>query len=64
MTSDFAFPLFIRDPMTYCASERRAMLRHNIAREFSPGCPCAIHSMLNVPQADYVHAMLEPRPSA
>jgi hypothetical protein len=62
-----------RDPMTYSASERRAMLRHNIARAFIlylqhpcavPGCPCVIHSMLRVPQADYVHAMLELRPSA
>jgi hypothetical protein len=63
-----------RDPMTYSASERRVMLRHNIARAFIlylerggcavPGCPCFIHSQLLVPQADYIHAMLEPRPSA
>jgi hypothetical protein len=63
-----------RNPLTYCAAERRAMLRHNVARAFSlylehpcavPGCPCVIHRPpLNVPQADYVRAMLELRPSA
>ncbi|MGO9602217.1 MAG: hypothetical protein ACLQAT_02225 [Candidatus Binataceae bacterium] len=46
-------------------------LKHSIANAFQrylelggcalPACPCMIHHVLNVPQADYIAALLSPK---
>jgi hypothetical protein len=56
---------------TYSNQERRMRLKDQTARAFLryldlggcalPACPCMIHSILKVPQADYLAALLPPK---